>query len=135
MWLNLISLNKRGQRTLPVVPEPQSKPGTSGARSTCSYRLLLLILFVGLQIADVVTTNYALRVPGIWEANPLMALAQAKLGAIWWLPKLAVAGYLCGVALAIRPRWPVIFAISFSGLAVLGNITQLWLSGAGSLLG
>src|SRR6266481_778060 len=59
---------------------------------------LLLSLFVGLQIADIITTNHALEIPGIWEANPLMALSQAKLGAAWWLPKLAGAGYLCVAA-------------------------------------
>ena len=59
---------------------------------------LSLALFVGLQIADLVTTNHALTIPGIWEANPLMALMQAKLGAAWWLPKLAVVAYLCVAA-------------------------------------
>jgi hypothetical protein len=34
---------------------------------------LALALFVGLQIADVITTNHALTIPGIWEVNPLMA--------------------------------------------------------------
>jgi len=48
---------------------------------------LTVALFVGLQIADVITTNHALTIPGIWEANPLMAWAQAELGAAWWLPK------------------------------------------------
>ena len=111
---------------IPAAPKPQSKSGTSGGLSTRSFRLLLL-LFIGLQIADVVTTNYALRIPGISEANPLMALAQAKLGAIWWLPKLAVVGYLCVMAASMRHCWPVIFAISLASLAVLGNLTQLWL--------
>jgi Domain of unknown function (DUF5658) len=86
---------------------------------------LLLALFVGLQIADIVTTNYALAIPGIWEANPLMALSQAKLGAAWWLPKLAVVCYLCVFASFMRRRWPIIFAVSVSGLAVLGNLTHL----------
>jgi hypothetical protein len=45
---------------------------------------LLLILFVDLQLADVVSTNYALALPGVWEANPLMAMSQAKLGIAWW---------------------------------------------------
>jgi hypothetical protein len=40
---------------------------------------LTLALFLALQIADIVRTNHALRIPGIWEANPLMAWAQAKL--------------------------------------------------------
>jgi len=86
---------------------------------------LLLSLFVGLQIADIITTNRALAIPGIWEANPLMALSQAKLGAAWWLPKLAVAGYLCVAASFWTRRWPMIFAVSVSGVAVLGNLTHL----------
>jgi len=85
---------------------------------------LLLALFVGLQIADIVTTNYALTIPGIWEANPLMALSQAKLGAAWWLPKLAIVGYLCLAASLMRHRWPMIFAVSVSSLAVLGNMSH-----------
>jgi hypothetical protein len=85
---------------------------------------LLPMLFVGLQIADIVTTNYALAIPGIWEANPLMAWSQAELGAVWWLPKLAVVGYLCVSASFLRRRWPMIFAVSVSGLAVLGNLTH-----------
>jgi len=44
---------------------------------------ILLILFVELQIADILTTNRALTIPGVWELNPLMAMSQAKLGAAW----------------------------------------------------
>jgi Domain of unknown function (DUF5658) len=86
---------------------------------------LLLVLFVGLQIADIVTTNYALAIPGIWEANPLMALSQARLGTAWWLPKLAVVGCLCVMACCMRRRWPIIFAVSVSSIAVLGNLSHL----------
>src|SRR5689334_6515202 len=85
---------------------------------------LMLALFVALQIADIITTNHALTIPGIWEANPLMAWAQAKLGAAWWLPKLAVVAYLCVAAGRMRRRWPMIFAVSVSGLAVIGNISH-----------
>jgi hypothetical protein len=87
----------------------------------------LLILFVELQIADILTTNQALAVPGVWELNPLMAMSQAKLGAAWWVPKLAVVAYLCVAATFMRRRrsWPIIFAVSVSGLAVLGNISHL----------
>ncbi len=86
---------------------------------------LLLSLFVGLQIADIITTNHALAIPGIWEANPLMALSQAKLGAAWWLPKVAVVGYLCVAASFWSRRWPMVFAVSVSAVAVLGNLTHL----------
>jgi len=135
MWAYLSFPNTHRRSPSPVVREPQSKPGRDVALFFRTSRPLLLILLIGLQIADVVTTDYALRVPGIWEANPLMALAQAKLGAIWWLPKLAVTACLCAMAAAMRPCWPVIVVISFSGLVVLGNLTQLWLSDARLLLG
>ena len=135
MWAYLSFPNKHCRSPSPPATESQSKPDRGVALSIRASRLLLLILLIGLQIADVVTTDYALRVPGIWEANPLMALAQAKLGAVWWLPKLAVTAYLCAMATAMRPCWPVIVVISFSGLVVLGNLTQLWLSDARLLLG
>jgi hypothetical protein len=86
---------------------------------------ILLILFVELQIADILTTNRALTIPGVWELNPLMAMSQAKFGAAWWVPKLAVTAYLCLAATLVRRRWPIIFAVSVSGLAVLGNISHL----------
>jgi hypothetical protein len=86
---------------------------------------LFLALFVALQIADIFTTNYALTIPGVWELNPLMAFSQAKLGAAWWLPKLAVVAYLCVAASLMRRRWPIIFAASVSGLGVLGNLAHL----------
>ena len=85
---------------------------------------ILLILFVELQIADILTTNRALAIPGVWEVNPLMAMSQAKFGAAWWVPKLAVAAYLCLAATVMRRRWPIVFAVSVSGLAVLGNISH-----------
>ena len=135
MWAYLSFPNTHRRGPSPVVREPQSKPGRDVALFFRTSRPLLLILLIGLQIADVVTTDYALSVPGISEANPLMALAQAKLGAIWWLPKLAVTACLCAMAAAMRPCWPVIVVISFSGLVVLGNLTQLWLSDARLLLG
>ena len=86
---------------------------------------LLLILFVDLQLADVVSTNYALAVPGVWEANPLMALSQAKLGTAWWLPKLAAIGLISLTAPWSRRRWPMIAIILISGMPVLLNLAHL----------
>ena len=85
---------------------------------------ILLMLFIDLQIADILTTNHALTLPGVWELNPLMAMSQAKLGAAWWVPKLAVVAYLCLAATLMRRRWPIVFAVSVSGLAVVGNISH-----------
>ena len=48
-----------------------------------------LALFVSLligQIADIVTTNLALHRGTGWEANVVMALAQANLGTSRWVP-------------------------------------------------
>jgi hypothetical protein len=86
---------------------------------------LLLILFVDLQLADVMSTNYVLAMPGIVEANPLMALSQAKLGAAWCLPKLAVAGLVAALVPWSRRCWPVISMIAISGAAVLLNLAHL----------
>ncbi len=86
---------------------------------------LLLILFVDLQLADVVSTNYALALPGVWEANPLMAISQARLGAAWWLPKLAAIGLVSLTAPWSRRRWPMIMVVVVSGGAVLLNLAHL----------
>ncbi len=86
---------------------------------------LLLILFVDLQLADVVSTNYALALPGVWEANPLMAISQAKLGSAWWLPKLAAIGLVSLTAPWSRRRWPMIIVVAVSGGAVLLNLAHL----------
>jgi len=86
---------------------------------------LLLMLFVELQFADILSTNSALAVPGVWEANPLMALAQGKLGAAWWLPK-AVAAALCCFAAPLSGRsWPLIAATGYYAAIVSGNLVQL----------
>jgi Domain of unknown function (DUF5658) len=85
----------------------------------------LLILFVGLQVADVVTTTYALAVPGNWEANPIMASYQAQWGAAWWLPKAAMVGWICIAAPMTRRWWPMVFAVSYSFVIVAGNLAIL----------
>jgi hypothetical protein len=35
-----------------------------------------------------------------------------------------VAAYLCVAATFLRRRWPIVFAVSVSGLCVLGNISH-----------
>ena len=93
-------------------------------RSSAGDRLLVA-LFVGLQIADIVSTNYALAMPGSWEANPVMALAQDRLGAVWWLPKLALAALVCCAAPLARRRAAMIFAVFYYLLLVTGNLARL----------
>ena len=86
---------------------------------------LLLVLFAGLQVADIVTTNYALAVPGVWEANPIMASHQVQLGELWWLPKIAAAGWICVAAPLTRRWWPMVFAVAYYGVIVAGNLALL----------
>jgi hypothetical protein len=85
----------------------------------------LLILFFVLQVADVVTTNHALAVPGNWEVNPLMEFAQAHLGPSWWIPKIAAAGLAAVVVLHIRRPWPIACAVSYYVLIVSSNLACL----------
>jgi Domain of unknown function (DUF5658) len=86
---------------------------------------ILWILFIGLQIVDVVTTNYALAVPGNWEANPIMHLSQTHLGSAWWLPKVAAVGFAAIVVLQMLRPWPIVFAISYYIMIVSVNIACL----------
>ena len=86
---------------------------------------ILWILFIGLQIADVVTTNYALAVPGNWEANPIMQLSQTRLGAAWWLPKVAAVGFAAVAVPQTSRPWPILFAVSYYIIIVLVNIACL----------
>jgi hypothetical protein len=86
--------------------------------------LLMALLFVELQLADILSTNHALARPGVWEANPLMAFSQAKLGAAWWLPKLAVVGLIAVAAPLSHWRWPIVAMVSVSCTAVLINLAH-----------
>jgi Domain of unknown function (DUF5658) len=81
--------------------------------------VLAALFFIGaLQIADVLTTDYALQVPGVFEGNPVMALAMRYLGNAWWLPKLWVTVLLlAGGFLALRRR-PISNFTLFATLAV-----------------
>src|ERR1700756_4477676 len=89
-----------------------------------AYRILWILL-IGLQIADVVTTNYALTVPGNWEANPIMRLSQTHLGAAWWMPKVAAIGFAAAVAPRMSRTWPILFAVSYYLVIVSSNLACL----------
>jgi hypothetical protein len=116
-------------------------PGDSG-RATSQWRLnehptvspgrfsrragwLLWILFIGLQIADVVTTDFALAVPGNWEANPIMHFSQTHLGAAWWLPKIAVVGVAAGLTARTSRTWPILLVVSYYIIIVSSNLACL----------
>lgn len=86
---------------------------------------VLLALFAALQLGDILSTNHGLALPGNHEGNPLMALLQADLGGLWWVPKAAAVFLVCLMAPLTRRRWPMIFAVSFYLLVVGGNLVSL----------
>ena len=85
---------------------------------------LLLVLLVALEIADVVTTNHRLSLPGSFEANPIMAALQSKLGSAWWLSKALALGWAAVAATRIRRRWPLVLAVSYCGAIVALNLAH-----------
>ena len=87
--------------------------------------LVLLTLFAGLQLGDIVTTNIGLGLPGHWEGNPLMAMAQTHLGALWWVRKAAAVFVVCFTAPFTRRRWFMILAVSYCTVTVSGNLLAL----------
>jgi hypothetical protein len=86
---------------------------------------ILWTIFIVLQIADVVTTNYALAIPGNWEANPIMHLFQTHLGSAWWLPKVAAVGFAAIAVPQMLQPWPIVFAVSYYMMIVSVNIACL----------
>jgi hypothetical protein len=98
-----------------------------GARSHPLVRAhwILWLFFVDLQIADVVTTNRALAVPGNWEANPIMQLSQTHLGAAWWLLKIPVIVFAAVAAPPSLRPWPMFFAVWYYVIVVSGNLASL----------
>jgi len=86
---------------------------------------ILWLLYIGLQIADVVTTNYSLAVPGNWEVNPIMRLFQSHLGAVWWLPKIVAVGFSAVVLPQTLRPWPILFAVWYYVVVVSSNLAFL----------
>jgi Domain of unknown function (DUF5658) len=86
---------------------------------------LLLALFVALEILDILTTNRVLKIPGAFEANPLMAAFQTRLGPLWWLPKAAVVAWAAFAAMRTRRRWPLYVAAIYCAVVVVLNLIAL----------
>jgi len=86
----------------------------------------LLILFLALQVADVVTTNYALAVPGNWGDQSADGVRSGPFGA-------HPGGYQKSQPLGSPPLWcctsgargPIACAVSYYVLIVWGNLTCL----------
>jgi Domain of unknown function (DUF5658) len=94
-------------------------------RSAARVYWSFLVIFASLQVADVITTNYALGTPGNWEANPIMQLSQAQFGVAWWIPKAGAVGFAAIVIPRLKPRWPMVFAVSYYVVLIIGNLVCL----------
>jgi Domain of unknown function (DUF5658) len=86
---------------------------------------LLLVMFVTLEILDIVTTNRILALHGTWEANPVMRAFQMRLGPLWWLPKAAAAAWVTLAVARTRRRWPLFFIAIYCAIVVIVNLVNL----------
>lgn len=89
--------------------------------------VLLLILLVLLQVADIWTTHRVLERGG-YEANPLVAWMMRRFGRLWWAPKVGLVLGLVGIGYAIHPAGGLIgatFAAAVHAAAVVNNLRQM----------
>ena len=83
---------------------------------------ILLLAFVLLQVADVLTTRQVLAAGG-WEANPAVAWAMTNFGPWWPVPKLALMIACVFVMTRWRARY-VAPAVALMAVVVLNNAIQ-----------
>lgn len=62
----------------------------------------LLVLFLGLTVADVLTTNAVISSGIGQEGNPVVRVLMSTLGWWWWIPKMVFGVIL---ALLCNKRW------------------------------
>ena len=96
-------------------------PGTAPQRATVNW--FVITVFIMLQVADVLTTNRALSVPGNREANPIIVLLKSHFGsAWWWAPKTAITLVGVLVTCQLEWKWPIVVVISYYIFIVTGNL-------------
>ncbi len=71
------------------------------------------VALVDLQVLDVISTNRSESSGNGYEANPLMAWVQAKIGGAWWLGKLAILPLLvmCWLTTIYAPAYVIVAVI------------------------
>ena len=70
------------------------------------YAIVLMVLIAVSQVADILSTNYALK-HGFMEINPLMAADQKYLKGFWWVPKSMLALVMGVLGLTVALKWPL----------------------------
>ena len=85
---------------------------------------ILLALIVVLQVADVITTNGALK-NGAYETNRLIQWTMRVLKDAWWVPKLIVALFLVNSLRIAAPQYPGYAEVSaFIVMAIYAKIVE-----------
>jgi len=80
--------------------------------------IVLLIIFITLNILDILTTNKVLSQGGI-ELNKFMVLSMKYFGKYWWVPKMIL------VLLIIVAVWLIQNLIGLIVIAAI-NIGYVW---------
>ena len=96
-------------------------------------RIMALVL-VGLQIGDVLATNYSMADPAIVEANPIVRYFMHHLGWYWWLPKFAIAFAIMASVLVLTRVSIVTFVVMvvvivFYGAIIMNNVFHIAFGG------
>ena len=86
-------------------------------------RFDLLVIFVILQVGDVMSTNAAVGRSGVTEANPVIRALMVAHGENWWItPKIALVAAAILVMRRVRWRWPLIALSALYMVVVLNNL-------------
>jgi len=86
---------------------------------------LILANLLALQIDDVLSTNHVLASESrAFEANPIMAGAQAGWGDFWWIPKALIMVFIVALARYLNklPLRTSLCVGAFYTLIVINNI-------------
>ena len=92
-------------------------------RAFLARRQALVVAFLTLQVADVLTTQRVLAAGG-WEGNPMMVWTMAHFGPLWFVPKLAAMA-VCAVAMMQWPLRRIRPFVAVMAIVVASNALQV----------
>ena len=82
-----------------------------------------LVIFIILQVGDVISTNMAIGRPGVTEINPIIRALMVAHGENWWVaPKVALVAAAILVMRRVRWRWPLTGLTALYVPIVLNNL-------------
>lgn len=82
-----------------------------------------LVIFIILQVGDVMSTNMAIGRAGVTEINPIVRALMVAHGENWWVaPKIALVAAAILVMRRVRWRWPLAALTALYIPVVLNNL-------------